>query len=149
MQRIHVLVNRVVKAIHGDITSSPSFTDARHPTRRRRLRGVYSMTARGCTYPRTFRSNQQRQSLAGTTLTADQSKLVEHMAPLVKRIAYHFMARLPASVHVDDLIQAGLMGLLDAARNFDDTQGAQFETYAIQRIRGSILDELRQADWLP
>jgi RNA polymerase sigma factor for flagellar operon FliA len=84
-----------------------------------------------------------------STLTTDQSKLVEQMAPLVKRIAYHFMARLPASVHVDDLIQAGLMGLLDAAKNFDDTQGAQFETYAIQRIRGSILDELRQADWLP
>ncbi|MCC7549026.1 MAG: RNA polymerase sigma factor FliA [Burkholderiales bacterium] len=87
--------------------------------------------------------------MATYTLTADQSKLVEQMAPLVKRIAYHFMARLPASVHVDDLIQAGLLGLLDAAKNFDDTQGAQFETYAIQRIRGSILDELRQADWLP
>jgi RNA polymerase sigma factor for flagellar operon FliA len=84
-----------------------------------------------------------------STLTADQNKLVQQMAPLVKRIAYHFMARLPASVHVDDLIQAGLLGLLDAAKNFDDTQGAQFETYAIQRIRGSILDELRQADWLP
>ncbi len=82
-------------------------------------------------------------------LSAGQRKLVEQLAPLVKRIAYHFMARLPASVHVDDLIQAGLMGLLDAAKNFDDTQGAQFETYAIQRIRGSILDELRQADWLP
>jgi RNA polymerase sigma factor for flagellar operon FliA len=92
---------------------------------------------------------QRRPSLAGTDLTADQSKLVEQMASLVKRIAYHFMARLPASVHVDDLIQAGLMGLLDAAKNFDDTQGAQFETYAIQRIRGSMLDELRGADWLP
>jgi RNA polymerase sigma factor for flagellar operon FliA len=87
--------------------------------------------------------------VAVSTLTTDQNKLVQQMAPLVKRIAYHFMARLPASVHVDDLIQAGLMGLLDAARNFDDTQGAQFETYAIQRIRGSMLDELRQADWLP
>jgi RNA polymerase sigma factor for flagellar operon FliA len=87
--------------------------------------------------------------MAANTLTADQNKLVTQMAPLVKRIAYHFMARLPASVHVDDLIQAGLLGLLDAAKNFDDTQGAQFETYAIQRIRGSILDELRQADWLP
>jgi RNA polymerase sigma factor for flagellar operon FliA len=87
--------------------------------------------------------------MATSTLTADQNKLVQQMAPLVKRIAYHFMARLPASVHVDDLIQAGLLGLLDAAKNFDDTQGAQFETYAIQRIRGSILDELRQADWLP
>jgi RNA polymerase sigma factor for flagellar operon FliA len=87
--------------------------------------------------------------ISTSTLTADQNKLVEQMAPLVKRIAYHFMARLPASVQVDDLIQAGLLGLLDAAKNFDDTQGAQFETYAIQRIRGSILDELRQADWLP
>src|SRR5215212_7667966 len=88
---------------------------------------------------------------AGTPhiLTPEQSKLVHQIAPLVKRIAYHFMARLPASVHVDDLIQAGLLGLLDAAKNFDDTQGAQFETYAIQRIRGSMLDELRQADWLP
>jgi RNA polymerase sigma factor for flagellar operon FliA len=87
--------------------------------------------------------------MAISSLTADQNKLVEQMAPLVKRIAYHFMARLPASVQVDDLIQAGLLGLLDAAKNFDDTQGAQFETYAIQRIRGSILDELRGADWLP
>ncbi|MBM3395531.1 MAG: RNA polymerase sigma factor FliA [Betaproteobacteria bacterium] len=85
----------------------------------------------------------------GTLLAKDQNKLVEQMVPLVKRIAYHFMARLPASVQVDDLIQAGLMGLLDAAKNFDDSQGAQFETYAIQRIRGSMLDELRQADWLP
>lgn len=79
----------------------------------------------------------------------DVDALVNELAPLVKRIAYHFMAKLPASVEVDDLIQAGLMGLLDAAKNFDDSQGAQFETYAIQRIRGSILDELRQADWLP
>ena len=87
--------------------------------------------------------------MPGSTLTADQNKLVAQMAPLVKRIAYHFMARLPASVHVDDLIQAGLLGLLDAAKNFDDTQGAQFETYAIQRIRGSILDELRRQDHVP
>jgi len=90
-----------------------------------------------------------RRTVTAPTLTADQNKLVTQMAPLVKRIAYHFMARLPASVSVDDLIQAGLLGLLDAAKNFDDTQGAQFETYAIQRIRGSMLDELRQADWLP
>lgn len=79
----------------------------------------------------------------------DVDAIVNELAPLVKRISYHFMAKLPASVEVDDLIQAGLIGLLDAAKNFDDTQGVQFETYAIQRIRGSILDELRQADWLP
>lgn len=74
---------------------------------------------------------------------------VKKFAPLVKRIAYHLMAKLPASVQVDDLIQAGLIGLMDAAQHYDDTQGAQFETYAVQRIRGSMLDELRQADWLP
>jgi RNA polymerase sigma factor for flagellar operon FliA len=59
------------------------------------------------------------------------------------------MARLPASVQVDDLIQVGMMGLLDAANNYDGAQGAQFETYAVQRIRGAMLDELRQSDWLP
>ncbi len=82
-----------------------------------------------------------------TPLTIDD--YVKKFAPLVKRIAYHLMAKLPASVQVDDLIQAGLIGLMDAARNYDDTQGAQFETYAAQRIRGAMLDELRQADWLP
>ena len=74
---------------------------------------------------------------------------VTKYAPLVKRIAYHMMARLPASVEVDDLIQVGLIGLMDAVGRFDGTQGAQFESYATQRIRGSILDELREADWLP
>ncbi len=80
---------------------------------------------------------------------AELDRRVRDHAPLVKRIAYHFMARLPASVQVDDLIQAGLIGLMDAVNNFDDTQGAQFETYAAQRIRGAMLDELRHADWLP
>ena len=74
---------------------------------------------------------------------------VTKYAPLVKRIAYHMMARLPASVEVDDLIQVGLIGLMDAVSRFDGTQGAQFESYATQRIRGSMLDELREADWLP
>jgi RNA polymerase sigma factor for flagellar operon FliA len=82
-----------------------------------------------------------------TALTTED--YVKKHAPLVKRIAYHLMAKLPASVQVDDLIQAGLIGLMDAAKNYDDTQGAQFETYAAQRIRGAMLDELRQADWLP
>jgi RNA polymerase sigma factor for flagellar operon FliA len=59
------------------------------------------------------------------------------------------MARLPASVEVDDLIQVGLIGLMDAVARFDGTQGAQFESYATQRIRGAMLDELREADWLP
>lgn len=74
---------------------------------------------------------------------------VTQYAPLVKRIAHHMAARLPPSVQVDDLIQAGLIGLLDAVGHYDPTQGAQFETYASQRIRGAMLDELREADWAP
>lgn len=70
-------------------------------------------------------------------------------AGLVKRLAYQLKAKLPPSVEIDDLIQAGMMGLLDAVNKYEDTHGAQFETYAAQRIRGAMLDELRSADWLP
>ena len=80
---------------------------------------------------------------------SSQDEQITRYAPLVKRIAYHMMARLPASVEVDDLIQVGLIGLMDAVGRFDGTQGAQFESYATQRIRGAMLDELREADWLP
>ena len=75
--------------------------------------------------------------------------LVTQQAPLVKRIAYHLKGRLPDTVQVDDLIQAGMLGLLEAAKNFDATQGASFETYAGIRIRGSMLDEIRLGDWTP
>lgn len=83
--------------------------------------------------------------------TSGQSKteLVEQHAALVKRIAYHLIARLPQSVDVDDLIQAGMIGLLDASHQFDSTQGASFETYAGIRIRGAMLDEIRRNDWAP
>jgi len=76
-------------------------------------------------------------------------ELVTRYAPLVKRIAYHLKARLPASVVVDDLLQAGMIGLLEASRKYDPNQGASFETYAGIRIRGSMLDELRRNDWAP
>lgn len=79
----------------------------------------------------------------------DIDERVVRYAPLVKRIAYHMMAKLPANVMVEDIVQAGMMGLLDAVTRFDSTQGAQFETYATQRIRGGILDSLRCADWMP
>lgn len=78
----------------------------------------------------------------------EQQPLVK-FAPLVKRIANHMMAKLPPSVGVDDLIQAGMIGLMDALSRYEETLGAQFETYAAQRIRGAMLDELRQMDWLP
>ena len=79
----------------------------------------------------------------------DKNQLVERHAPLVKRIAHHLIARLPASVLVDDLIQAGMIGLLEAAKNFDGSKGASFETFAGIRIRGSMLDEIRKGDWTP
>jgi len=76
-------------------------------------------------------------------------QLVERHAPLVKRIAYHLLARLPASVLVDDLIQSGMIGLIEAAKNFDGSKGASFETFAGIRIRGAMLDEMRRGDWTP
>jgi RNA polymerase sigma factor FliA len=79
----------------------------------------------------------------------NMEELVRVHAPLVKRIAYHLMSRLPPTVQVDDLIQSGMIGLLEAARNYDASQGASFETYAGIRIRGSMLDEIRKGDWAP
>ncbi|MDZ4200594.1 MAG: RNA polymerase sigma factor FliA [Gallionella sp.] len=79
----------------------------------------------------------------------DKAQCVREYAPLVKRLAHQMMVKLPYSVQIDDIIQAGMMGLLDAAGRYDEFHGAQFETYATQRIRGAMLDELRQADWLP
>jgi len=75
--------------------------------------------------------------------------LVERHAALVKRIAYHLAGRLPACVEVDDLIQAGMIGLLEAAGHFSSDRGASFETYAGIRIRGAMIDALRQLDWAP
>jgi len=75
--------------------------------------------------------------------------LVKQHAPLVRRIAYHLMGRLPPSVDVGDLIQSGMIGLLEAARNFATDRSASFETYAGIRIRGAMLDELRKTDWTP
>ena len=76
-------------------------------------------------------------------------ELVRNHAPLVKRIAHHLLARLPASVQVDDLIQAGMIGLLEASRKYEASKGASFETYAGIRIRGAMMDEIRKGDWVP
>lgn len=75
--------------------------------------------------------------------------LVTHHAELVKRIANHLRARLPGSVQMEDLIQAGMLGLLEAARRYDPAQGASFTTFAERRIRGAMLDEIRKGDWAP
>ncbi|MBI4290293.1 MAG: RNA polymerase sigma factor FliA [Betaproteobacteria bacterium] len=79
----------------------------------------------------------------------DTNAAIEKFSPLVKRMAHHMLAKLPASVQIDDMIQAGLIGLMDALNRYEESQGTQFETYASQRIRGAMLDELRAGDWLP
>lgn len=79
----------------------------------------------------------------------DTDALVRRHGELVKRIAYHLAGRLPSSVEVADLIQAGMLGLLEAASNYTADRGASFETYAGIRIRGAMLDALRKLDWAP
>ncbi len=79
----------------------------------------------------------------------DYETLVAQHAPLVKKIACHLLNRLPVTIQLDDLIQAGMIGLLQAYRHYDLSQGASFETYAGIRIRGSMLDEVRRSDWTP
>ncbi|MBQ9274577.1 MAG: RNA polymerase sigma factor FliA [Succinivibrio sp.] len=77
------------------------------------------------------------------------SSKVEQYAPMVKRIALHLKARLPPNVELDDLIQSGMIGLLDALAHYEEGHGASFETYATIRVRGAMIDEMRQSDWAP
>ena len=78
----------------------------------------------------------------------DRSALIKQYQPLVRKLAHYMMAKLPPSVEVDDLIQVGLIGLADALSRYEASQGVQFETFATQRIRGAMLDELRGNDWM-
>lgn len=87
------------------------------------------------------------EAVALSEISLDE--LVVKHADLVKRIAYHLVSRMPPRIEVDDLIQAGMIGLLNAAQNFSPTKGANFETYAGIRIRGAMLDEARKANWTP
>lgn len=82
-------------------------------------------------------------------MSLNENQLVGQYAPMVRRLALQLISRLPSSVELDDLLQAGLMGLLDAVRRYQQMPEAQFETYAVTRIRGAMLDELRSQDWLP
>jgi RNA polymerase sigma factor FliA len=78
----------------------------------------------------------------------DRDALIRQYQPLVRKLAHHMMAKLPASVQVDDLIQVGLIGLSEALSRYEAAQGVQFETFATQRIRGAMIDELRENDWM-
>ena len=79
---------------------------------------------------------------------SDSNVLLKQYSPLVRRLAHQMIAKLPANVELDDLIQVGMIGLNDALSRFDANQGVQFETFATQRIRGAMLDELRGGDWM-
>ncbi|MBP6854050.1 MAG: RNA polymerase sigma factor FliA [Rhodoferax sp.] len=78
----------------------------------------------------------------------DRDAMIRQYQPLVRKLAHHMMAKLPASVQVDDLIQVGLIGLSEALSRYEAAQGVQFETFATQRIRGAMIDELRESDWM-
>ena len=80
---------------------------------------------------------------------SDAAWLIEEHAPLVKKIALHLLARLPASVQLEDLMQAGMIGLLEASQRYTTGKGATFETYAGIRIRGAMVDDIRKGDWVP
>ena len=86
---------------------------------------------------------------ADTYSQIQQQDFAARYAPLVKRIAHHMLARLPSSVQLEDLLQAGMVGLLEARGNFDASKGASFETFAGIRIRGAMIDEIRRGDWVP
>lgn len=81
------------------------------------------------------------------TLSAEH--FIDRYTKLVKRIAYHLAGRLPSHILAEDMVQAGMIGLLEARDKFDEGKGASFETYASIRIRGAMLDELRRGDWAP
>lgn len=89
------------------------------------------------------------KAFAYSNIQQRPNEVVEQFGFLVKRIAHHLLVRLPPNVQLDDLVQSGMIGLLDAARNFDGSKGASFETYAGIRIRGSMIDEMRRGDWVP
>ena len=78
----------------------------------------------------------------------DREAMIRQYVPLVRRLAHHMIAKLPPNIEIDDLIQVGMMGLAEALSRYQASQGVQFETFATQRIRGAMLDELREGDWL-
>ena len=78
----------------------------------------------------------------------DREALIRQHVPLVRRLAHHMIAKLPPNIELDDLIQVGMIGLTEALSRFETAQGVQFETFDTQRIRGAMLDELREGDWM-
>src|SRR5262249_25039083 len=128
-----------------------------------RLRGQGSPRARRAGRARACRSSREESMVAHVDVDISQvwrdyranasiegrNQLVEHYLPLVRDNAESIWARLPDGVDLDDLISAGIFGLMDAIEAFDLDRGVKFETYCVPRIRGAMLDELRTMDWVP
>lgn len=93
-------------------------------------------------------SNQGAQQYLNHSDFKEEELIVKY-STLVKRIAHHLLSRLPPTVNIEDLVQAGMIGLVEAARKFNEEKGASFSTYAGIRIRGAMLDEIRKGDWAP
>ena len=89
-----------------------------------------------------------RPDTSAAASAAQINAALKQYTPLVRRLAHQMIAKLPANVQIDDLIQVGMIGLHDAMSRFDPAQGVQFETFATQRIRGAMLDDLRSGDWM-
>ncbi len=89
-----------------------------------------------------------RPDTSATVSAAQVNAALKQYTPLVRRLAHQMIAKLPANVQIDDMIQVGMIGLHDAMSRFDAAQGVQFETFATQRIRGAMLDDLRSGDWM-
>src|SRR3569623_1884573 len=122
---------------------------------RRRSRGVFHRTAdtgqsgNGGVTMSSAAESSANKGPHNRMKTRKQDEVIAKHEPLVKRIAYHLMSRLPPSVQAVDLIEAGMIGLLEASRYYVAGQGASFETYAGIRIRGAMLDEIHRNDWAP
>ncbi len=83
------------------------------------------------------------------SIELSHEETIQNYLPLVRKIAYHLVSRLPDFINVEDLIQAGIIGLVESYHNYDFSKGAVFATYARIRIRGAMIDELRRGDWTP
>ncbi len=99
--------------------------------------------------PGNTKKGEEEQHASNSQLSMTMEELVENYIFLVKKIALHLSAKMPSQIMLDDLIQSGMIGLIEAAQKFDASKGASFETYAGIRIRGAMLDEIRKGDWAP
>lgn len=93
-------------------------------------------------------SPSQKKSRSRKVPHKERDRLIEQYAPMIKHLALRIAMRLPSHIELDDLINSGVIGLMDAIEKFDPEKGVRFETYAEFRIRGAILDELRAQDWV-